>query len=63
MNAGKVPLGNMVSREDVASTVLQCMKDEGTIGLAFDVVGGDTKIEDAVGKVSKEKIDTFEGFY
>lgn len=52
----------MVSREDVAAVIVQCMKDTGTIGLAFDVVGGDTPISEAISQVSKQKIDTFEGF-
>ncbi|KAF2194075.1 Rossmann-fold NAD(P)(+)-binding protein [Zopfia rhizophila CBS 207.26] len=63
ISAGKVHLGTMVSREDVARVVMECMENEMTVGLAFDVVGGDTPIAEAVGKVSKEKIDCFEGFY
>lgn len=61
--AGKVHLGTMVSREDVAGTVWACVKNEGTVGLAFDVVGGDTPIEEAVGEVVEKGEDTFEGFY
>ena len=61
--AGKVSLGQTVPREDVARVVVQCMKEPGTIGLAFDVVGGETPIAEAVGEVARGKIDTFEGFY
>ena len=61
--AGKIPLNNVVSREDVARVVLECMKNEATEGLAFDVVGGDMPVREAVGKVAADKVDTFEGFY
>lgn len=61
--AGKVHLGAMISREDVASTVLEVMKQDGTKGLAFDVVGGETSVADAVAEVVKNKIDTFAGRY
>ncbi|KAI9663493.1 MAG: hypothetical protein M1831_002502 [Alyxoria varia] len=61
--AGKVSLGTMISREDVARVVATALQNDGTIGLAFDVVGGDTPIDQAVDKVASEKVDTFEGFY
>lgn len=61
--AGKVHLNNMVSREDVAATVIQCLKDDGTKGLAFDIVGGETPIADAVAEVANGKVDTFAGRY
>lgn len=61
--AGRVHLGSMIPREDVASVVIECMKNEGTKGLAFDLVGGDTPIKDAVAAVVKERVDTFEGRY
>ena len=61
--AGKVSLGRMISREDVAQVVVQCMKERGTIGLAFDVVGGETPVAEAIAAVAKNKIDTFEGYY
>ena len=61
--AGKVSLGTMISREDVARVVATVLQNDGTKGLAFDVVGGDTPIDHAVEKVASEKTDTFEGFY
>ena len=61
--AGKVSLERTVPREDVAQVVVQCMKEPGTIGLAFDVVGGDAPIAEAIATVARERIDTFEGFY
>ena len=61
--AGKVHLNQMISREDVATVVIQCAKHEATIGLAIDCVGGDTPIADAVADVAKGRIDAFEGRY
>lgn len=61
--AGKVHLGEMISREDVARVVIECMKQEGTKGLAFDVVGGGTPIAEAVAEVAKGRVDTFAGRY
>jgi len=59
--AGKVHLKTTVSREDVARVVVACMQNEGTVGMAFDVVGGDVDVEEAVRKVVQDKADTFEG--
>jgi len=61
--AGQVHLGTTISREDVASAVIQCMKNDGTKGLAFDCVGGDTPVADAIAEVAKGKIDGFAGRY
>lgn len=61
--AGKVHLGSMISREDVASVVVACIENPETIGLAFDVVGGDVDVRDAVKSVGEQKTDTFEGYY
>lgn len=63
VEAGKVHLKTVISREDVAAVVVQCIRDEGTIGLAFDVVGGETPIAEAVSSVVKDRVDTYEGFY
>ena len=62
-SAGKVHTTATISREDVAHIIWECIQNDQTHGLAFDCVGGDTTISDAVGKVGKEKIDTFEGYY
>jgi nucleoside-diphosphate-sugar epimerase len=61
--AGKVHLNTTISREDVASIVIECMKQKTTVGLAFDCVGGDTPIAEAIADVAKNRIDTFEGRY
>jgi hypothetical protein len=42
---------------------VHCIKTPSTVGLAFDVVGGETPIAEAVDEVGSQKIDTFEGHY
>jgi len=61
--AGRVALGRGISREDVAMVVVECLKNPGTIGLAFDIVGGEVDIKDAVQRVAEDKIDCFTGYY
>lgn len=61
--AGKVHINQVISREDVASVVLECMKQDATKGMAIDCVGGDTPIAQAIAKAAKEKADGFEGRY
>ncbi|KAK4545271.1 hypothetical protein LTR36_003451 [Oleoguttula mirabilis] len=61
--AGKVHLDAMISREDVAKMVVECIKNDSTKGLAIDCVGGDTPIADAVAQVAKGRIDSFAGRY
>lgn len=61
--AGKTHLGTSISREDVARTVIECIKNDGTIGMAFDVVGGNEDIKKAVERVVSGKQDTFEGYH
>ena len=61
--AGKVHLGRMIKREDLARTVAECIKNDETIGLAFDVVGGNGSVAEAVKNVGHHKIDTFEGYF
>lgn len=63
VSAGKVHLGKMITRADVASVVAACIETSSTIGLAFDVVGGEVNLKDAVKSVGENKIDTFEGYY
>lgn len=63
VSAGKVHLGQMVTREDIARVVVASINNPQTIGLAFDVVGGQTPIIDAVNDVGANKVDTFEGYY
>ncbi|KAI5209399.1 NAD(P)-binding protein [Aureobasidium subglaciale] len=61
--AGKVHLGNSISREDVAEVIVKVIENPATIGLAFDVVGGETSVKEAVQQVGDEKTDTFKGHY
>ena len=61
--AGKVHIENMISRDDVAAAILACIENEGTVGLAFDVVGGETPVDEAVRGVVEKKEDCFEGYY
>jgi nucleoside-diphosphate-sugar epimerase len=63
VTAGKIRLDGEISREDVAKVIAEVLETEGTVGLAFDVLGGDTPIREAVKKIADEKIDTFEGYY
>lgn len=63
VDAGKVHLGTPVAREDVARTVIEVIENDGTIGLAFDVVGGHVDIKRAVDGVVSGKEDTFEGYH
>ncbi len=63
IDAGKVHINQVISREDVAAVVVECMKQEGTKGLAIDCVGGDVTVAEAVAKVAKSRIDSFEGRY
>lgn len=42
LERGKIP------REDVASTIVASLENSHTIGKAFDLIGGDTPIEDAL---------------
>ena len=61
--AGKVHWASGVPREDVAKVVVEVLKQPKTIGLAFDVVGGETVVEEAVAEVAEGRIDCFEGRY
>lgn len=65
--AGKISSATMVSREDVARVVAECLENPATAGLAFDVVGGDETnakpIAEAVEEIAKGKVDCFEGYH
>ncbi|CAN8101695.1 unnamed protein product [Discula destructiva] len=63
VNAGKVHLGQMVTREDVAQVVVACIREPDIVDLAFDVVGGPDPIIGTVKKIGANRIDTFEGYY
>jgi len=63
VEAGKTHMMPTISREDVARVIYECILNDGTKGLAFDCVGGEVPVKEAVGKVAREKIETFEGFY
>jgi nucleoside-diphosphate-sugar epimerase len=61
--AGKVHLNTTIPREDVARAVLEVWKNEGTKGLAIDMVGGETPIREAIAEVARGRVDTFVGRY
>ena len=63
ISAGKTSLTGCISREDVAKVVFECVKNDSTAGLAFDVLGGGVPIAQAVQRVANERDDTFEGFH
>ncbi|KAF2670181.1 NAD-dependent epimerase/dehydratase [Microthyrium microscopicum] len=63
VEAGKVDFTRSISREDVARVIVEVLGNEGTVGLAFDVVGGEMAIEEAVARVVEKREDTFEGNY
>lgn len=63
VRAGKIQFGGDVTREDVAAVVAQCIEDDGTVGLAFDLLGGDMQIKEAIAQVGKDKADSFHGHY
>jgi uncharacterized protein YbjT (DUF2867 family) len=51
---GRVELGERVQRgeiprDDVAAVLAACLREPGTIGRTFDVVSGETPVDDAVG--------------
>lgn len=62
-DCGRVHFGRGISRADLAKVVVGCIEKEGLKGLAFDVVGGDTDIEDAVAEVAEKREDCFQGFF
>lgn len=63
VRAGRIHFGGKVPREDVARVLLECLRNERTVGLAFDVLGGERSIEEEVGRVVRGKEDCFEGFH
>ena len=61
--AGKIHLVKTISREDVAQVILECIKDKRTVGLTFDITGGDLEIGEAVKQVVEKGMDTFDGMF
>ena len=61
VEAGKVHLARGIPREDVARVVVEVLGQRETIGLAFDVVGGEKEVGEAVREVAEGRVDTFEG--
>ena len=59
IGAGKCKISRKVSREDVTTVLELCMNSSKTIGLAFDVAGGDVPVKEAV----DEAADSFQGYY
>ncbi|KAL2887061.1 UPF0659 protein [Ceratocystis lukuohia] len=66
VRAGRVGLVGFIPREDVARTVVACIENPQTVGLAIDFLGegeGAEPLEQAVERVARERVDCFEGFY
>lgn len=63
VSAGKVGISRTISREDVARVVAATIANADTAGLAFDVIGGETPIAQAVKEVADGKVDCFEGHH
>lgn len=63
VSAGRVHFGKGVSRQDIARVLSYCVDDEDISGLAFDVVGGDVDVDDALDNVAEKREDCFQGFY
>jgi nucleoside-diphosphate-sugar epimerase len=59
IGAGRCKISAMVSREDVTTVLELCMGSSKTIGLAFDVAGGNVPIKEAVDNAA----DSFEGYH
>lgn len=57
--AGRCRISGMVSRQDVTEVLEYCMINRKTIGLSFDVAGGNVPIREAVDKAA----DSFEGYH
>ena len=63
VKAGQVGTAPRVSREDVADVFVACIENHATIGLVFEVIGGDIPVEEAVKRVVEDKINAFEEIY
>jgi hypothetical protein len=63
IDAGQVHLGAPISRADVAQVIVEVIKNDATIGLTFDVVGGNTQVKQAVEQTATEKADSFKGLF
>lgn len=66
VRAGRVGAKGAISREDVAGVLDAVLKNRGTVGLAFDVLGGGegaVSVTEAVARVAEKREDCFEGYY
>jgi nucleoside-diphosphate-sugar epimerase len=61
VNAGRTHLGKMISRDDVAEALALLVDREDAAGLAIDLVGGDTPIQEAIDAVIKKGETDFLG--
>ncbi|PQE16415.1 NAD-dependent epimerase dehydratase protein [Rutstroemia sp. NJR-2017a BVV2] len=59
IGAGRCRISGPVSREDVTTVLELCLESDSTIGLAFDIAGGDIPIKEAIENVE----DSFQGYY
>ena len=48
VSAGEDLPGGSVARDDVALVVAEALRADNTIGKAFDLVGGDTPVSEAI---------------
>lgn len=65
ISAGKihVPVDARVSREDTAAVLAGCVEDDRTVGLIFDVTGGDVPVKDALEGVVRDRVNVFKELY
>jgi len=49
--AERLELGGEIPRDDVAATLLACLDEPTTIGKSFDLLGGETPIAEALGRL------------
>jgi nucleoside-diphosphate-sugar epimerase len=59
IGAGRCRISAMVSREDVTTVLEHCMNSSATIGLTFDVAGGNVPIGEAIDKA----VDSFDEYH
>lgn len=67
VRAGKVGLTGLISRRDLAEALFAASEEDGTAGLAFDLLGPgeqrDLPVKDEIRRVGREREDTFKGYY
>jgi len=61
--AGRHHFGQGISRQDVAQVLSYCVDEDDISGLAFDVMGGNIDLDEALDTVAEKREDCFQGFY